>query len=133
MARGQNPTIVREKGTPPEGVAAEGKVLMCHPSANIGYRWIDNSSREKKEKWGFQFVRDFIPGDELGNDIRIEDLTPEQLQEKAAALTKLAENRKNMAPQELKPAEKKHLAAKKQKDDHLAAQQAKAEKRGLKE
>jgi hypothetical protein len=132
MARGDNPTVIREKETPPEGIAAPDKVLMCHPSPNIGYRWVPVALREKKEKWGFEFVRDFIPGDELGKDIRIEDLTPEQLREKADALAKLAENKANAAPQELKPAEKEHLAAKQKKDAEIAAMQDRAAKRGHK-
>ena len=59
-------------------------------------------------------------------------MTPEQLRDKADALAKLADTKLAAGPQELKPAEKEHLAAKKRQDDKIAADQARAAGKGLK-
>jgi hypothetical protein len=91
MARGDMPTVMREASTPPEGIASAGMVLMVH--ALKGYRWIPGDERAGKERWGFEYVRDYMPGDEL-SALRLEEMTAEQLETKADALRGMAAKKK---------------------------------------
>jgi len=57
MGRGDTPSILREKPTPPEGIPGPGKIYMVHPGK--GYRWIEAELRREKELFGYEFVRAF--------------------------------------------------------------------------
>ena len=107
MARGDAPSVTRAKLQPPEGIPAPDKVLMVHPGC--GYRWILKAEQPKKEKWGYAFVRDYSPNDELGNIVELGGLSKDELREKSRMLMEMADG-----PEKVKAptteAEKKYLA-----------------------
>ena len=127
MARG-GPVIRRSLDTPPEGVPDDTKILMVHPGK--GYRWIPKELREKKEAWGFEYVRDYSSTDELNTNTRIEDMTPEQLREHSTQLEAYAKQKETDA-KKAGPAEQAYLRRKAEKDALDAEDAARVADMGL--
>ena len=67
--------------------------------------------RQKKEDWGFAYVRDYSPTDELGSNINLSGLSPEEMKEKAAMLLKMSETKKT-EDRQLSKAEKEYIKLK---------------------
>jgi ABC-type Fe3+-hydroxamate transport system substrate-binding protein len=131
MARGDSPAIVREKPTPPEGIPSPEKVLMVHPSANIGYRWIPKELQAKNERWGYTYVRDYEPTDEIGKVVNLADLSSEELEKKAKAILDMAKARKT-EEKVLTKTEEIYRKAKAEQDAVLEENEKRSARRGLK-
>ena len=102
------------------------KVLMVHPGK--GYRWIPKELKEAKLKWGYEYVRGYVSGDEL-EGMELDEMTPEQLESRAEAMRRLAQNMKDRAEGKV---EKQYKAKKAADEAEAKSQAARASSKGFK-
>jgi len=125
MSRGEKPAIKRTSDTPPEGIPAPGLILVVH--AGKGYRWVPAELRKKKERHGYEFVREYAAGDEIAA-MPLEDMTPDQLRARAEVMQKMAGDKDAQAERKLNDTEKEYAANEAKKAAEEAARKARASK-----